>query len=429
MRTREVKLGDIITYNKGYAFKSNEYTNNGKMVVRVTDFTSDSISDKDSVYLEPDDKYKKFVINTNDILIQTVGSWANNPNSIVGKVVRVPDKCDKAYLNQNIVRIIPNKDFNNTYLYYALKANQFSTYCVSRGQGAANQASITLDTIFKFKFRAHFLSEQKRIAHILSAYDKLIENNNKRIKLLEQMAENLYKEWFVRFRYPGYEDVEFKDSPLGKIPTIFDVVKIGTLIDYYIGGGWGEEEASEQFSQEAFVVRGTDFPNVRYGVLNSCPLRYHKPSNYEKRKFEENDIAFEVSGGTQEQPVGRSIMITKRQLGRFNNKLICASFCKRIRCNPQKINPRYLYHWLQYMYNTRMIDQFQLQSTGIINFQFEYFLRKGNVLIPSKDIMEEFTKLVEPICDEIDILAEQNSKLIAQRDLLLPRLMSGKLEV
>ena len=195
MERREVKLGDIITYNKGYAFKSNEYTNTGKMVVRVTDFTLDSISDNDSVYLEPNDKYKKFIINTNDILIQTVGSWANNPNSIVGKVVRVPDKCDKAYLNQNIVRIIPNKDFDNTYLYYALKANQFSMYCVLRGQGAANQASITLATIFKFKFRAHFFSEQKRIADILSSYDNLIENNNKRIKLLEQMAENLYKEW------------------------------------------------------------------------------------------------------------------------------------------------------------------------------------------------------------------------------------------
>lgn len=163
MERREVKLGDIITYNKGYAFKSNEYTNTGKMVVRVTDFTLDSISDNDSVYLEPNDKYKKFIINTNDILIQTVGSWANNPNSIVGKVVRVPDKCDKAYLNQNIVRIIPNKDFDNTYLYYALKANQFSMYCVLRGQGAANQASITLATIFKFKFIAHFFLNKKEL--------------------------------------------------------------------------------------------------------------------------------------------------------------------------------------------------------------------------------------------------------------------------
>ena len=90
METKEVKLGDIVKYNKGYAFKSSEYTDEGVMVVRVTDFTLDSISDADAVYLAPDDRYDKFILKTNDILIQTVGSWANNPNSIVGKVVRVP---------------------------------------------------------------------------------------------------------------------------------------------------------------------------------------------------------------------------------------------------------------------------------------------------------------------------------------------------
>ena len=327
----------------------------------------------------------------------------------------------------SIVGFLPYENVSDTtYVKYLFDELKLYFQQISKG---TTQDNLSLDKICRVKLRVLDYDTQVKVASILSTYDTAIENNNKRIRLLEQMAENLYKEWFVRFRFPGYEDVEFKDSPLGKIPTIFDVVKIGTLIDYYIGGGWGEEEASEQFSQEAFVVRGTDFPNVRYGVLNSCPLRYHKPSNYEKRKFEVNDIAFEVSGGTQEQPVGRSIMITKRQLGRFNNKLICASFCKQIRCNPQKINPRYLYHWLQYMYNTRMIDQFQLQSTGIINFKFEYFLRKGNVLMPSPNLMDDFTTRVEQFYEEIDILSEQNAKLVAQRDYLLPRLMSGKLEV
>ncbi|MBS5127815.1 MAG: restriction endonuclease subunit S [Lachnospiraceae bacterium] len=327
----------------------------------------------------------------------------------------------------SIVGFLPYENVSDTtYVKYLFDELKLYFQQISKG---TTQDNLSLDKICRVKLRVPDYDTQVKVASILSTYDTAIENNNKRIRLLEQMAENLYKEWFVRFRFPRYEDVEFKDSPLGKIPTIFDVVKIGTLIDYYIGGGWGEEEASEQFSQEAFVVRGTDFPNVRYGVLNSCPLRYHKPSNYKKRKFEVNDIAFEVSGGTQEQPVGRSIMITKRQLGRFNNKLICASFCKQIRCNPQKINPRYLYHWLQYMYNTRMIDQFQLQSTGIINFKFEYFLRKGNVLMPPPNLMDDFTTRVEQFYEEIDILSEQNTKLVAQRDYLLPRLMSGKLEV
>lgn len=329
----------------------------------------------------------------------------------------------------NDILVIKSHDkMNPKFLFYVLSDNNFFNYATVTSKGTKMPRG-TQSAIMKYLVPKIDILKQEKIADILSTYDKLIENNNKRIKLLEQMAENLYKEWFVRFRFPGYEDVEFVDSSLGEIPSIFEIDKMGNVIEYYIGGGWGEEELSEQFSQEAYVVRGTDFPNVRYGILDSCPLRYHKSSNYRKREFKVNDIAFEVSGGTQEQPVGRSVLITKRQLNRFNNRLICASFCKLIRCNVEEISPRYFYHWLQFLYETKIIEQYQLQSTGIINFQFEYFLRKGNVLIPPKDLMEEFTELVEPIYDEIDILAEQNLKLIKQRDLLLPRLMSGKLQV
>ena len=323
-----------------------------------------------------------------------------------------------------LITIISDSNYvHSKYLYYYLKKVKIE------GSGSA-QPQITVPFFSRHKIVIpKDVEYQKKVADILSAYDNLIENNNKRIKLLEQMAENLYKEWFVRFRFPGYEDVEFNNSSLGKIPSTFDIVKIGKVIEYYIGGGWGEGELSEQFPKEAYVVRGTDFPNVKYGMLDSCPLRYHKLSNYSKRAFQVNDIAFEVSGGTQKQPVGRSVLITERQLKRFNNRLICASFCKLIRCDTKKVSPRYFYHWLQYLYETKVIEQYQLQSTGIINFKFEYFLRKCNFLIPPKDIMEKFEESVKPIYDEIDILAEQNSKLITQRDMLLPRLMSGKLEV
>lgn len=317
-------------------------------------------------------------------------------------------------------------DIDKQYLYYLLLTMR--PYFDNLSYGAAIQ-NINTTILSKTKIEVPSIQSQEKIGLILSAYDNLIENNNKRIKLLEQMAENLYKEWFVRFRFPGYEDMKFNNSSLGKIPSTFDIVKIGKVIEYYIGGGWGEEELSEQFPKEAYVVRGTDFPNVKYGILDSCPLRYHKISNYSKREFQANDIAFEVSGGTQKQPVGRSVLITERQLKRFYNRLICASFCKLIRCNAEKVSPRYFYHWLQYLYETKVIEQYQLQSTGIINFKFEYFLRKCNILIPPKDIMEKFEESVKPIYDEIDILSEQNSKLITQKDSLLPRLTSGKLEV
>lgn len=412
MGTREVKLGDIITYNKGYAFKSNEYTNNGKMVVRVTDFTSDSISDKDSVYLEPDDKYKKFVINTNDILIQTVGSWANNPNSIVGKVVRVPDKCDKAYLNQNIVRIIPNRDFNNTYLYYALKANQFSTYCVLRGQGAANQASITLDTIFKFKFRAHLLSEQKRIAHILSAYDNLIENNNKRIKLLEQMAENLYKEWFVRFRFPGYEDAHFVED----IPSSWSYVQLGDIASFDRGISYSSNEINCDDG-----INLINLKNIQsYGGFRRDGTKQYNGKYKETQIVTPGDLILGVTDMTQDRRTVGSVALIPQIEG------ISVISADLVKVN-LKVPNIFFYCMCRYGFYSKYFSQFA-NGANVLHLKPNVLLTK-KLLLPTSELIESFTEKVQPMIDIVDYLNRKNDLFTKQRDLLLPRLMSGKLEV
>ena len=398
METREVKLGDIVKYNKGYAFKSSEYTDEGVMVVRVTDFTLDSISDVDAVYLALDDRYDKFILKTNDILIQTVGSWENNPNSIVGKVVRVPNQCDSAYLNQNIVRIIPNNDFNNTYLFYALKANQFSTYCVLRGQGAANQASITLATIFRFKFKAHNFAEQKRIADILSAYDNLIENNNKRIKLLEQMAENLYKEWFVRFRFSGYEHVEFENG----IPKGWKIEILSDIADIIMG----QSPESENYNTNCV---GLPFHQGvgSYGDFYLIDGVYSTKGN---RIAEANSIIFSVRA-----PVGR-INITL-------NKIILGRGVAGI--NSVKGYNAYLLWMLK--------NQFQQEDIIGNGSIFASVTKKElfgfKILMPNEDLIQKFDSIASRIESVMRKISLINSNLKKQRDMLLPRLMSGKLEV
>lgn len=395
MEVREVKLGDIITYNKGYAFKSNEYASKGKMVVRVTDFTLDSISDNDAVYVAPEDKYRKFIINMDDILIQTVGSWANNPNSIVGKVVRVPAKCDNTYLNQNIVRIIPNNDFNNTYLYYALKANKFSLYCALRGQGAANQASITLDTIFRFKFRAHSFFEQKKIADILSVYDKLIENNNKRIKLLEQMAENLYKEWFVRFRFPGYEEVEFD----GTLPT-----------------GWQYQPISE--SMDFFDSQRVPLSSMQRDEMEKIYPYYGaaKLMDYVDNYLFDGEYLLLGEDGTVVTTDGFPVL----QL--VNDKFWVNNHAHVVR-GKGNISTRFLY---------LMFCRFPI--TSVVTGSAQPKISKGRleklkILVPDAITMEHFNNLINPMFDEINVLKKQLIRITKQRDMLLPRLMSGKLEV
>lgn len=315
---------DYVTYQTSHPY------------IRARDIKSGNICTDDLIYIEDEVyiKIRKYIIEKSDIAITIVGAS-------VGDTGYATETVDGYNLTENAVRLTNfTESVDSKYLHYVLMQKHYYDY-MQLIAGAAAQPKLGIYKIQKIRVVLPKVSIQKRIADILTTYDNLIENNNKRIKLLEQMAESLYKEWFVRFRFPGYEDVEFVGSSLGKLPSTFNIVKIGTVIEYYIGGGWGEEELSELFPEEAYVVRGTDFPNVKHGILDSCPLRYHKSSNYNQRAFKVDDIAFEVSGGTQKQPVGRSILITERQLDRFNNRLICASFCKLIRCNIKKVSPRY----------------------------------------------------------------------------------------
>ena len=366
-------------------------------------------------------KAKFGVPQNGDLLITAVGVTLGIPYVVDDEVFYFKDG--------NLIWLSKfDNSVNSKYVYYWFSTSFGHDSIYMRAIGSA-QPAITIDIVKKYRLFLPDRQTQDKIVDIMSGYDQAIEKNNKRIKILEQMAENLYKEWFVRFRFPGHEGVKQKESRIGKIPQSFDVLKMKEVFDYYIGGGWGNDDEDKDFSEGAYVIRGTDFPYVLRGDLSTCPYRYHKKSNLSSRELEPYDIIIEVSGGTAEQPVGRAILVGKDVIERLNGSVICASFCKQVRLKKDVINPAYFYYWMKFLYDTRIIDRFQLQSTGIINFKFEYFLNKGDVLMPPKDLMNDFSAFVEQINNEMAIIARQNENLIRQRDLLLPRLMSGKLEV
>ena len=148
-----VKLGNHITTQKGYAFKSEWYQDYGVPIVKVSNFTDNSIDITNLVSISEEiaQQYKKYELKSNEIIIQTVGSWASNPQSVVGKVIRTPREAKGALLNQNAVKIFPQNSINLAFLFYCLKREEFKSYIVGCGQGAASQASITLDAIKAFE--------------------------------------------------------------------------------------------------------------------------------------------------------------------------------------------------------------------------------------------------------------------------------------
>lgn len=426
----EIQLKDVIKIKHGFAFKGEHFSDEetGYAVLTPGNFSlSGGFQETDKFY-DSDDFPKEFVLSAGDLIV-TMTDLSKEADTI-GYAALVPENSKHRYLHNQRIGLVTvfNPDFEKEYLYWLMRSPHYQRTIANSSNGATVHHT-SPEKICRYRFEKRSKRVQSRIATILSTYDKLIEVNNKRIKVLEQMAENLYKEWFVRFRFPGHESTGFIDSKLGIIPDSFSIIRMQDAFDYYIGGGWGNDDPDEDFSVEAYVIRGTDFPRVSKGDVSSCPLRYHKKSNYDARKLSTDDLILEVSGGTAEQPVGRTLLLNDSVLSRLDDKVICASFCKLIRLRKSVISPLYFYYWMQFLYDTRIIDRFQLQSTGIINFQFEYFLRKGEILLPTKTIMDDFDARVRRIHGEIAILAEQNEKLIQQRDLLLPRLMSGKLEV
>lgn len=323
----------------------------------------------------------------------------------------------------SIVGFIPHKDLADVkFVKYCLDTYQKQMRLISQG---TTQDNMSLEKIMSLKFLVPPLQIQKKIASILTAYDDLIEINNRRIQLLENMAEEIYREWFVRLRFPGYKKVKVVKG----VPEGWKVVRLRDIVSFYIGGGWGQEYKNSSFSEKAFVIRGTDIPKLTDNEIIPKVCRFHKVSNIKTRAMKEFDFIFEVSGGSKDQLLGRNMMITDALLKQCNGKVIPASFCKLIRFDLKKVSPNFMRFFLKLYYSSGLVGLFQVQSTGISNYQFESFLDNQTVLMPTKLLTNEFDQLVIPILKQKDQLCLSNQNLIKTRDALLPRLISGKLSV
>lgn len=272
------------------------------------------------------------------------------------------------------------------------------------------------------------LREQKRIAGILSAYDELIENSQRRIKILEEMARTLYREWFVHFRFPSHENHPLVPSSIGDIPQGWEVKPLKSLMVDHIGGGWGKDIADEDHTEPAWVIRGTDIPDARSSRIAGVPHRFHTESNLRTRRLQAGDILFEVSGGSKGQPVGRTLLVTPELLSAFSEEsAICASFCKRVRPDAVGYGSELMYLSFLEGYESGEIEQFQVQSTGISNFKWMEYIAKIERVIPPEPLRFRLRELVVPLFSQIATIGLQIQNLRRTRDLLLPRLLSGQI--
>ena len=307
----------------------------------------------------------------------------------------------KFWVNNHAHIVKTNNLASMKYICYLLNSSDITGFITGSAQPKLSQANLN-----KIKVLLPSIEYQEQVASILSTYDNLIEVNNKRIKVLEQMAENLYKEWFVRFRFPGHESAPFENGiPRGweycPVESLTSVLQRGISPDY------DDEGALSVISQKC----------IRQNIMDIREARRQTKAFRPELNLQDGDNVICSTGTGTLGRVGQVY-------GCFPN----TTFDSHVTLARAKapIGKHFLYWTLK-----EMQPWFMNMGIGSTNQQELYrsTIKNAKALKPDCDLIERFEQMVEPIHGNIVSLIDSQDKLVKQRDLLLPRLMSGKLEV
>ena len=331
----------------------------------------------------------RFLLNYDDVLIALTGSHINQMASVVGRVARVRHQTP-SLLNQRVgkITVINPDEMDLDYVYYYLSQDLIKIQLASKAGGAANQANISPSDVKNLDIPFPDIDVQRRISGILSAYDNLIENNQKQIKLLEEAAQRLYKEWFVDLRFPGYEDTPIVDG----VPEGWERLPVGELIEK--------------------IPRTTQIMASEYGKEGPIPIID------QSREF----IAGYTDNHASLVNVGKPVIVFGDHTRIL--KYIQFPFAKGADGTQLIVS------------NTDRMPQslFYCSLVGVDLSNYHYarhfkYLKAEELLVPTQVIAEAFDRFVSPMFSKIQRLRDINKAATNARDRLLPKLMSGEIEV
>lgn len=414
---KEVKLGEVANVLSGYAFKSDDFCDNGIPVIKIKNISPPYVSLDDVQYVskELSEEKSRYKLRYNDVLISLTGSNVNQFASAVGKVGRI--KINKPMmLNQRVGKfeILNQSVFNLDFLYYFISTEEMHYKLAINAGGAANQANISPGMIKNIDLPCPPIDEQKSIANTLSCLDDKIELNNRITKTLEEMAQAIFKSWFVDFE--PFQDVGFEDSEMGRIPKGWRVADFEEVFNFQEGPGirnW-------QYVTE----NGTKFINIRCIQNNDLQLSTANMISDEEAKgkyshfmLEEWDVVVSSSG-----TLGRYAIVRKEHLPLCLNTSV-------IRFSP-RLRFEYFSFIFGYLTSSEFYDHLITKACGSVQANFgPMHLRQIKLILPTEEIMLQYHKNVFPLIKRCIQVRSENQTLISLRNSLLPKLMSGEIRV
>lgn len=387
--------------------KSEDYSNSGIPFLMAKDF-------KSGIDLEGCKFLPKSEANSLRVGFAKPGDVLLTHKGSVGNSAIVPEVKDYVMLSPQVTyyRIDPEK-LDRKYLMYAFQHPWFQdTFKSIANQSTRPYIGITDQKNLKIPW--HSLGQQRRIGKILSSFDNLIQNNKRRIEILEEIAKTIYREWFVNFNFPGSEDVGMKDSDFGTIPKSFTVAEFQ---DYFmVQNGYAFKK--DNYSDHGIpLIRSKDITSGSF-VSRDEDIRIPQQIAEDKEDYFLKDLDFlMVMVGS----IGEYGVILEKDLPAIQNQNFWA-------VRPADNSPLTKIYIMFYM--PFLIRKFLNFATGSTRSYFRKGdIEQASVPIPPKDKILAFSERVKPIVNQIENLLKMNKTLRETRDLLLPRLISGEIEV
>lgn len=293
------------------------------------------------------------------------------------------------------------------YIYYLLRMKHIRQLAANSMTGASGRQRADLGFIKKIQWEFPSIDNQKKISSILSAYDTLIETNNKRVKILEQMAENLYKEWFVRFRFPGHENVEFEaGSPKG-----WEKTRLDAMIDF--------DPTYKLEKREQYAIIPMDALSTSSLIIDSSKIEVSDVISGSRCKNGDTLLA-RITPCLENGKTGFVSGLSDDEIAGGSTEFIVM--------RSKTLSPYIVYFIARdpYFRQTAILSMKGADGRQRVDSKK---IRSIKYPQPPEIVVSEFSSIVKPYFDEILLLHKANHNLAKQRDLLLPRLMSGKLQV
>jgi type I restriction enzyme S subunit len=308
-----------------------------------------------------------------------------------------------------------NNGVDTKFLYYILSNDEFFSYATSTSKGTKMPRGDKV-AIMQYHVFLPPLTIQKKIAAVLGALDDKIELNNKINHNLEQQAQALFKSWFIDFEPFG-----------GKMPDDWTTGTFKDLIECTISGDWGKDCLTDKNTQKVYCIRGTDIPDIRQGNKGKMPYRYILPKNYLNKRLSPGDLVVEISGGSPTQSTGRIAAITEHLLKRYDTGMVCTNFCKALK--PKQNSSMFIYYYWKFLYQKNVLYQYENGTTGIKNLDINGFIQTEPIILPNEKSIKRFENVCQKFAQSVFSNGYENEQLAQLRDTLLPKLMSGEIDV